>query len=428
MLADNDSVKVLGEKKESYNGDFVLQGQTVAKDSGFSHVSKIWFDKCITFEKGIEKVTEDQKVIEDIRGPMCEWEPVVSENKFAMRHKPSDRHFFPTTTALKHMAITGRMSDWQLNALTEPVLHQSTIDKKTGEKKVVWNRDSRDAEVLKEIVRIHLFEADRFDQSKERLFRTWTDGTLRAFLSDQYAIVNNLWVMEVLQKLIPGGMLSHWRGDADAIYGNVLIPDTIRADSDSDYGGMLSVGNSEIGTRRVYTLPSVFRAICMNGCIWDQETGKAVNKKHRGELDLIALEAMIKENLEAQIPLLSDGIQRVLGLKAYGVGDMPLRNAFAQLAKDYPLGKSNVLGIIKAFGEETAILGKEARTAFGLMAAVTRYGQKLDNDEWFAYDKIGGELSMMTADHWDGFKNRAKALRDKDVEKVLGEELAAAAA
>ncbi len=78
-----------------------------------------------------------------------------------------------------------------------------------------------------------------------------------------------------MRKLIPGGRLSHWRGDADTLWGNVLIPDTIRQESDSDYGGMVSIGNSEIRERRITSRPSVFRAICFNGCIWDREAGQA---------------------------------------------------------------------------------------------------------------------------------------------------------
>ena len=58
---------------------------------------------------------------------------------------------------------------------------------------------------------------------------------MRAMLSNKYAIVNNQWMMEVIQEAVPNGMLSHWRGDADTMYGNVLIPDSIREEDDSDY-------------------------------------------------------------------------------------------------------------------------------------------------------------------------------------------------
>jgi len=293
-----------------------------------------------------------------------------------------------------------------------------------GEKAIMkgGERGRGDAVVLRDYVQIHLFNSDRVDQKKIRLFRTWKNGTLRAFLSEQYAIVNNGWYLDLLSKLIPGGMLSHWKGDADSIYGNILIPDTIRKEKDSDYGGMLSIGNSEIGLRRISSCPSVFRAICMNGCIWEQEMGVEVDIRHRGQIDFQGLAAKIKDNLEKQIPLLPMGIERVLGLRAYGVGDTPLTNVFAQLSSDYSMGKKEIAGVQTAFAKEMVDLGKnDGRTAFGLMNSITRFGQTLDEKRWVKFDQIAGDFANMTHDDWDKFRNRAANLTTKQVEKRLGE-------
>jgi hypothetical protein len=157
-----------------------------------------------------------------------------------------------------------------MRGLLAPIPHATKKDE-DGEPVTVegGERGVADFEVLRDYIKVHVFDGERVDQGvdqdKQRLIRTWSDGTLRAFLSQKYTIVNNAWFLDVLSKAIPGGVVSHWKGDADSIFGNVLIPDTIRAEADSDFGGMLSVGNSEIGTRRISSLPSVFRAICMNG-------------------------------------------------------------------------------------------------------------------------------------------------------------------
>jgi hypothetical protein len=66
-------------------------------------------------------------------------------------------------------------------------------------------RGRADYECLRDYIRIHLFDYERVDQNKERLFRTWKDGTLRAFLSKQYTIVNNAWFLDVLSKAVPVG-------------------------------------------------------------------------------------------------------------------------------------------------------------------------------------------------------------------------------
>ena len=285
-----------------------------------------------------------------------------------------------------------------------------------------FQRDQRDAEVLRDYIKIHLFAPDRVNQQKLRLWRTWKDGTLRAFLSEQYAVVNNGWYLDLLARLIPGGLLSHWKGDADTIYGNILIPDTIRKESDSDYGGMLSVGNSEIGLRRISSMPSVFRAICMNGCIWEQEKGVEVDIRHRGKIDFAELAQLIGENLEAQIPLLPNGIAKVLNLRNFGFGDAPVQGLFAQLSLDYGLGKREIAGVQKTFWEEVAQVGpKDGKTAFGFMGAVTRYGQTLDAAGWVKYDTIGGALANMDQADWDKFTGRAKNLTAKQIEKRLGD-------
>lgn len=385
------------------------------KTENFKHVAKVWQDQCQTFDEGMEQLANEQKKIQDIKGPLSAWRPAVDGNKFVLIHQ-SGASFQPTAKAVKDMAVIGLTSEWFLNDMLSD--KHKTPDE---DSKVVFKRDARDAEALVQVMKVTLFAADRIDQNKTRLFRTWTDGTLRALLSEQYAIVNNLWFLETLKNLIPGGLLSHWRGDADTIFGNVLIPDTIRQESDSHYGGMLSVGNSEIGLRRILSMPSVFRAICMNGCIWEQEKGEVVSKVHRGSVDFKGLELMIAKNLQAQIPLLSSGIDKVLGSRNLKFGDVSTVAIIAQFFKDFKLPKSKSAKYLGHFNTELGILGNEALTAFGLQSALTRLGQELDNDNWVKYDEIAGDVVALTADRWNGFKNRAKTLDKADIEKVLGD-------
>lgn len=385
------------------------------KTENFKHVAKVWQDQCISFDDGLEKTANDQQKIQDIKGPLSDWQPIVDNDKFALEHV-SGRVLHPTAKAVKDMAVIGRTSEWFLNDMMEDKKKNSDEDAET-----LFERDARDAQVLVDVLRVTLFAADRTDQKKTRLFRTWTDGTLRAVLSDQYAIVNNLWFLETLKNLIPGGLLSHWRGDADTIFGNVLIPDTIREESDSHYGGMLSIGNSEIGLRRVLSMPSVFRAICMNGCIWEQEKGVAVSQVHRGSIDFKGLELAIAKNLQAQIPLLSKGIDKVLGTRAYKFADVSTINMVAQFFKDFDLPKSKSPKFFAQFNVELGILGNEAMTAFGLQSALTRLGQELDNDDWVKYDQIAGKIANLTPDRWGGMLQRARTLDAKDIAKVLGD-------
>lgn len=408
----SDELKVLG----STVANVAHFTDSQEKTADFQHVAKVWQQQCLTFDQGLEKTAIEQSKIQDVRGPLSDWKPVVTDNdKVGLKYLPNGNVFVPTAKAIKDMATIGFVSEFHLRDLTEDKV-------KPGEKEEVrFHRDRQDAELLVRTLELSIFRADRVDQSKPRLFRTWTDGTLRAVLSEQYAIVNNLWFMEVLKELIPGGLLSHWRGDADTVFGNVLIPDTIRQESDSHYGGMLSVGNSEIGLRRILSMPSVFRAICMNGCIWEQEKGVAVNQVHRGSIDHEALKVAIAKNLQAQIPLLSNGIDKVLGIRQLKIGDIPTVNAVAQFFKEYSLPKSQSAKFMNMLAIEEAILGTEVKTAFGLQSALTRLGQEYDNETWVKYDQLAGKVASLTADKWGAMMKRAATLDAQDIAKELGD-------
>lgn len=419
-----EELQVLGQTKhDAPHAIIASQGA----GAGFSNVSQYWIAKCMTFEQGRKLLAEQQDQIQDFKEPLKMWQAVVTDaGTFALRHLTTGRDYDPTDHALGLMCQVGRgMSDWQVRALRQPIEHPTKVDDE-GEKVAIegGERTADDADILVRLFNAHLFNPARVDQDKIRLFRTWDKaGSLRAFLSDQYAIVNNGWYLSLLEKLIPGGLLSHWKGDADSIYGNVLLPDSVRAEADSDYGGMLSVGNSEIGLRRISSLPSVFRAICMNGCIWEQEKGVEIDIRHRGKVDFEQLAAMIKDNLEKQIPLLDEGTRRLLALRQFGTGDVSLRNIFALLSAENSLGKKDITGIREAFGVELGILGpKEGMTAFGLTNAITRHSQTLPAEKWVKMDQLGGAFANLDREGWDKFLARAKNLTDKQIDKRLGSE------
>jgi hypothetical protein len=390
------------------------------KGESFKNVSQVWLDQCISFDEGRRRLAASQSKIRDHLLPLSAWRPVVDPNgHFALQLLSTGETFRPTEHALKNIAVVGETSDWMLKDLATD--KGSNAKKHAAAGGVKFIRDHTDAELTVRIVEHTLFNKSRMDQDKNRLFRTWTDGTLRALLSDQYSIVNNDWCLATFQELIPGGVLSHWRGDADTIFGNILIPDTVRQEADSAYGGMLSAGNSEIGLRRTFSLPSVFRAICMNGCIWEQEKGEALRKVHRGKVDLAGLRSMIVKNLSRQIPLLGDGVRQMLGLRGRGFGDVAAPQMLAATAKSLRISKKHMLGIKEAFEVETAILGSASLTAFGLVASITRYGQKCSDQDWFNFDRIGGTLTMQKDNQWDGLRALGKTITDADeIEKLIG--------
>jgi hypothetical protein len=391
------------------SGDYVLSGQVTAGSKGFSKVSHLWYDNTQSYEDGLKKLEEGRAQTVDIMANVTEMVPTVNANgEFCFLHRPTEKYFVPTPHAIRQAGNWADTGTWYVeNMLTNPLAPN-------GKEK--YARDRQDAETLAKVFQNGF---RRLDTKKSFFWRTRTDGTLRAMLTDRYAVVDNRWFIEKLASLIPGGRLSHWRGDSDTIYGNILIPDTIREESDSDYGAMLSIGNSEIGERRVSSLPSIFRAICMNGCIHQQKKGKGIKQVHRGKVNLDTLFLEIKENLLIQIPLAKQGIDALLNTRTFAWDGAEARLVIASVAKDVKLGKKQASDVLSAYNVESKLTPDLGNTWFSVVNAITRAGQQQNNADWLKFDEIGGELSVYEQEDFKRVISRAKNLSVKEVDEAF---------
>lgn len=401
--------KLEGTAETKGQGQFVLDGQPLATKDGFSHVSKIWYNKTMSYEAGLAHLEADRAKTHDIMCVVADMIPTVDDKgQFAFKHRETEKYYRPTMHAMGQIGNWADTGTWFVqNMLENP-------QAPNGKEK--YPRDKADAETLAHVIKNGF---RRLPADKKFFFRTREDGTMRAMLTDRFAMLDNRWFLECLKEFIPGGRLSHWRGDGDTLYGNILIPDTIRADKDSDYGGMLSIGNSEIGERRLSSMPSIFRAICMNGCIWGQTKGKGIKQVHRGVIKLEDLKVEIHDNLNIQIPLLPTGIDRLLStqmIKFEGVSDRPV---IAQIAKDLKLQKGQASAVLKAYATEAKLTPELSNTLFTVINSLTRAGQDYDNSSWVKFDEAGGELSLWTADDFSTTVKRAKTLKVEEVEKMF---------
>ena len=393
------------------SGDFVLNSQTIATDEGFSHVSKTWYDKTLSYDEGMELLESERGQREDFLIPRSEIAFDVREigGQWKFGAEIDDRFFVPTDHALVQLvskACNGKGTGFVRDLTNE---HPK------------FKRDEFDARTIRGIITNGI---RRVDASTKYKIRCHNDGTMRAFLSERYAEVDNRWYLEQIKNIIPAGRLSHWKGDSNTIWGNVLIPDTIREEDDSDYGGMVSIGNCEIGKRNVKSLPSVFRAICMNGCIWDQTKGSEIKVRHIGDIDLNSLAMKLRNNIEAQIPLLPQGIQRMLGIRAKGTDGVPMKNLIAATAETHKIDKRGASAVLQAWIKDESPIAPEDRSLFDIVNSVTRAGQSLDNQSWVRFDQIGGQLVNYTDNQWTNLKSRAESYDDKDFKRVFSKTLA----
>ncbi len=393
------SYEKLTIKSDVSQGDFVrtLQGSTGVGFEKGTHVHKDWWAKTKTYEQVMQDAHVAVENREDIlvaaKNISC-----VSENNDFYFKLNDGRKFRPTDHAIEQFSVRSGV----------------TSSSFLREMRNIDSFDSHDADTMATVAKNAL---RRVDPDKEFRLRTYTDGTCRAFVTDKYAPVDNRWYLETLAEFIPGGRFSHWRGDEDTIYGNILIPDTIMdyGSDDSDYGGMISVGNCEIGTRRISQTPSLFRAICMNGCIWGQTAGEKIRRVHRGNIDLDSLKLEIAKNIQHQIPLLAPGIKQFLATRSMEVGKSSVKGIIAAYASDYKLTKKEATEFLNQYGEFEA----GHRSLFGIINGLTRAGQKFDNATWVKMDEMAGNLLQTSADRWSTILRRADTFTDKDYEKVF---------
>lgn len=391
-------------------GDFVHANQAMAEEEGFRNVSRKWLDTTISIDDGLELIEKDRAKTIDIYATIKDFSIITDENRVFFEYKDG-RRFAPTEHAWSQIGTRCEIGTTIIQKLlTNPL---------TLKGEVRYERDENDARTLKTLLENFI---RRFDQEKTFLFRTRGEF-LRAMLTDRFAILDNRWYLETLRERIPEGRLSHLKGDSDTIYSNLLIPDTIREEEDSDYGGMLSIGNSEIGERRLSSWPSIFRAICQNGCIHGAKRGVALSYVHRGiNINYEELKAKIYENLEKQIPLLPMGIDMLLHTKQlkWRGSVEPL---FAEIYLQNKLSKQQAKSLLTGFDNEIVSTGtkQDVRSLFGIIQAITRAGQ-FDNvtpADWVRFDEIGGSLAEFTEPQWDAFCKRAGSLSSEEVDNIF---------
>lgn len=405
-----ETLEVLGQnKRTSYEGDFVfsldsVSGKGTAKDKGFGHVHKHWYKQTRSYDEGLAALEAGKAETEDIIVPLNEVTATVDNDGKPVFKFADGRQFYPTAHAVEQGGTKFGTGTTYAKMLFER--------QAKGDGAALAYAFQHGKGILQETIK------DSKRMQSKFLFRTRKDGSLRAILTAGYAIIDNRWFLDVIKETIPGGRLSHWRGDSDTIYGNVLIPDTIREEDDSDYGGMVSIGNCEIGTRAMINLPSVFRSICMNGCIWNQEVGKGIKQVHRGKIELATLKAKIIDNIEKQIPLLPAGIQRMLGIRAFK-DDINIKPLVGQLSLDYNFSKGQATRVLTAYGTESKLAPQYRGTLFNLVNAVTRAGQELNNADWLRFDMVAGQMVNFDKSDWESLTGRAARLKADVVDELF---------
>lgn len=372
------------------------QINNAATSEGFNNVNKEWIKKTLTFEQGIELLTKGKAETEDINLPMDA--VTFEEDNNSLVVNLDGNKVKPTDHALRQLGS-------RLDIPTKILVNWYNGDSQDIDTTISILNNGKRKYLNEEIAKK---EDDEDSVSQKFLWRTRKDGTLRATLSNKFARLDNQWALEAYSKIVPGGRLSHWKGDSDTIYSNILIPDHMRKESGEDYSGGMAIGNSEIGLRAFSCHPYVFSWICFNGTVWGEIKGVSYTRKHLGvKIDYDAQFKKLVECIDKQIPLIPQHITMLMDTKNLKWSESS-RKLMAQAAIDLMLTKKQAAELLTAYEFVPEL------SCFGLISAITRASQKMSPSLWVEMDTYATKL--MTPTNWTNYTNKAKALTSKDVE------------
>ncbi len=283
---------------------------------------------------------------------------------------------------------------------------------------------------------LNLRERQWHDDGKEsREFRIRVrqdeDGTnlVRAVVSGRYGVIDNHEALEMIANALPSlkdALASHISNDGDDIFGNVLLPDYMKSEPDSDYGVGIAFRNSEIKNSTFKVSPFLFRAICLNGMIWGkQESDNRINQKHLGNINRAELQEQVTNAVKVALTQGND-LLTLLGYSKHVKVEKPLQ-VIAQLSINEGLtieqGRAWHKGYLESLNEANGQL--HDRSAFGVINGLTRSAQEYkgamrENMETIASKilspAIDADLQSISK-RWGRITDNASQLKENIVQK-----------
>lgn len=371
------------------NGHFFIEPHAL---SPFPNTSKDWYSRTTPIEKTVEKYESIESRTQFVNRSLTDLLPHLTQNgEFGWIDRKNDQFLRPTKIAIA-----------QLGQLLGMGRYPSLLFK---------SNKGASAELLKRIFDFHIGKT----RVRSVNLRIRDNEKLCSITSDSSLVIHNAWYLRQLAKIVPLGRISHWQGDEDSAIGNLLIPNTIRSEADSDYSAMLSFSNYENLASPFVQSPALFRSICTNG-LWALDHGAQLNRSSfgKGTILLQEIAAMIENNLLEQIPLTASYLERFMATRRFST-NISMKAVVAQLSLDEKLTKSQSSAILRALAIERQETPDFGETLFGLINGITRAAQTLTPLQWQRFDKMAGRF-VSKPKLWESLVSRASTLSPKAVD------------
>lgn len=389
MAVELNPDRLRGNGGENQIADSLKANQQVADQDGFSHVAKIWYDKCMSFDELATLLGSSRGSNHDLYVPTSKLELRDDNGKLKLEGAGFD---------------SAEISPHCLSQIGSPQVTG------LGNRMLSIAQDNEETELLNRLYVKRFNEWKRsFADHRQSFIRfredTENGNTIRALLSDRYVPVKHELLLEIIEETIGRDTrISHFdakrfmASGGDIIRFNALIPDAERVETDSGYGGMVSVSNSEIGTGRWSTLPGLFRYICMNGNVWSYswDAKFKFSGVHKGNGNLQDLKQSVKKSIFDAIPLWNGIAESFLQLQEIKLpSERELRYAIQRVVA-YCLKEK--LGATKkdialVIGGDFWFVEDHLDSAMGVVNVLTRYSQTLGIEQSQNIDIFAGSLT-----------------------------------
>jgi len=276
-------VKEGSTAKQDANGTW-FNAIGLQSSASHRHVAKVWQDKCTPFADFVSTVKEQSKHKEDI---------VKKESEIRLLDANTLLDGTPLTkSGLNSLRGFTDIPSSMVSFLQEREYDEELVkflNKELDRRETTWNHSGKEPRDFRVRVR-------HDDEGND---------VIRAIVSERYGVIDNSEAMDMVVNALPSlkdALASHIFNDGDDIYGNVLLPDYMKSEPDSDYGVGIAFRNSEIRNSTFKISPFLFRAICLNGMIWGRQDAKGeinVNQRHMGKIDLNELQEQVTRYLDS---------------------------------------------------------------------------------------------------------------------------------
>lgn len=370
------------------------------------HVAKVWQDKCTPFADFVADVNEQSKFKRDVVKP--ESEIRLKDIETLVDGMPINDAGLNSMRTLIGMpsSVLSYLTDNGYDDIASKLLNEG-MDKR-AESWEFSGKKPRDARV-----RV------RHDDNG--------NDVIRAIVSERYGVIDNHEALEMIVNSLPSltdALASHITHDGDDMFGNVLLPDHMKSEPDSDYGVGISFRNSEIRNATFKVSPFLFRAICLNGMIWGrQDSTIQINQRHMGKINTQELQEQVRTAIAVALTQGNDMLTLLGYSKQVKVNNvLPV---IAQLARDNKMtmeqGKAWHKGYLETLQETKGDIAENS--VFGIVNGLTRSAQSYSGS---IREQIETTASMILAPsidsdlqtiskRWGQLSDRADSLKQETV-------------